>query len=66
MKNFCKCSCHISPLFYHIGKCCENSGKIYLNSSSEVIPEKFNEIMIEKYKDICPCCAGTGRLDANK
>jgi hypothetical protein len=60
MKEICKCDCHRSPLFYHPGKCCENTGKIYLDSDGNVLESVYKNISIETAKKICPCCGGTG------
>ena len=60
MKEICKCFCHQSPLYHHQGNCCENTGKIYLDSLGNVIENLYKKISIETAKKICPCCGGTG------
>jgi hypothetical protein len=60
MKEICKCDCHRTPLFYHQGNCCENTGKIYLDEAGEIVEHLYKEISIESAKKICPCCGGTG------
>lgn len=59
MKEICKCTCHISPLFHHEGKCCENSGKIYLDDNGNVLEKLYKELQKDSPK-ICPCCGGSG------
>lgn len=62
-KEICLCSCHNNPLVYHFYKCCENSGKVYLNDDGTLNQKEYDKLFPEK-ESICPCCGGTGKAHA--
>jgi hypothetical protein len=63
--DICKCACHVSPLFFHNGECCSNTGKVYLNDDFSVDLEKFRVLAIKESEKFCPCCGGTGKISKN-
>lgn len=65
-KEICTCSCHQNSLLFHIHKCCEHSGKIYIDEYGKIDLEKYTEIISKKTElTDCPCCGGTGKVRKN-